>query len=77
MKKREQLHNWLMSISDWAYLVEVPHELFGMSKPTCSSALQDFCNQGRAEFRVIGLKQYRAIPSDRIKPGPKPPKEIK
>lgn len=77
MTKRDKLHEWLMLMGDWLYLIEIPHERFGMSKATCSSALQDMCNQGRADFRVVGLKQYRAVPSDAIKRGPKPPKGLK
>ena len=75
--KRTQLHAWLMLMGDWMYLSEIPHEQFGMTKETCSSALIDFCKQGRAESKMLGLKQYRAIPSDAIKPGPKPPKGLK
>lgn len=44
---------------DWFYLSEVPHETFGMTKATASSALIAFCNQGKMDFRVLGLKQYR------------------
>ena len=77
MTKRDQLHEWLFMMGDWLYLVEIPHERFGMSKATCSSALTDFCTQGRADYRVIGLKQYRAHDLPRVKPGPKPPKGLK
>jgi len=59
MKKRDKLFKWLNAKSDWVYLREVPHKNFGMSLATASTALNDFCNQGRCEFRVVGLKQYR------------------
>lgn len=74
MTKREKLHEWLMQIGEWVYLNEVPYSDLSMSMPTCSTALLDFCKQGRAEFRVVGRHQYRGIPSAAIKPGPKPPK---
>ena len=77
MTKRDKLHEWLLSLGDWLYLVEIPHDRFGMSKASCSSTLRELCDQGRADFRVIGLKQYRANPVDAIKPGPKPPKGLK
>jgi len=77
MTKRDQLHSWLLRVGDWVYLAEVPYQRFDMSKETCSSALTDFCTQGRAEFRVVGIKQYRGVPSDAPKKGPKPPKGLK
>lgn len=77
MTKREQLHRWLIEQNDWMYLKQVPHEFFGMSKADCSSALIALCNFERAEFRVIGLKQYRGIAAEPMKMGPKPPKELK
>lgn len=77
MTKRDKLHEWLMLIGDWVYLSEVPYIRLGMSKETCSSALADFCKQGRADFRVVGIKQYRGVPADAIKKGPKPPKGLK
>jgi hypothetical protein len=74
MTKRDQLHEWLMLIGDWVYLSEIDHERFGMSKAGCSSALIDLCTQGRADYRVIGLKQYRANDVPAPKKGPRPPK---
>ena len=77
MTKREHLYRWLVNQRDWLYLREIPHERFKMTKETCSSALADMCKLGRAEYRVVVLKQYRAIPNVVIKKGPKPPKELK
>ena len=77
MTKRDHLHEWLMLIGDWVYLSEVPYIRLGMSKETCSSALADFCKQGRADFRVLGLKQYRANDVPAPKKGPRPPKGLK
>ena len=74
MTKRDKLHEWLYMMGDWLYLSEIDHERFGMSKASCSSTLRELCDQGRCDFRVIGLKQYRANPVDAIKRGPKPPK---
>jgi predicted transcriptional regulator len=59
MKKTDMLFNWLKQKNDWVYLMDVPHETFGMSKAQLSSALISFCNQGRCDFRVIRMKQYR------------------
>lgn len=77
MTKREKLHKWLMLMGDWVYLSEVPYVHWGMSRETCSTALIDLCRQERVEFRVVGIKQYRGVPSDAIKRGPKPPKGLK
>jgi hypothetical protein len=74
MTKREALHQWLLRQDDWVYLAEVPYYRLGMSQATCSSALIDMCEQGRVDFRVVGLKQYRGVDKPQIKPGPKPPK---
>lgn len=77
MTNRDKLHAWLLAQGDWLYLMDVPYKRFGMTKETCSSALRDFCNQGRADFRIVGLKQYKANPVGAIKKGPKPPKGMK
>lgn len=77
MTKRDKLHEWLLRIGDWVYLAEVPYQRFDMSKETCSSALADFCTQGRADYRVVGIKQYRANDVPPPKKGPRPPKGMK
>jgi len=77
MTKRERLHKWLLAQGDWLYLNEIPHERFDMSKPSLNSALRDLCNHDLADFRIVGLKQYRAKTGVAPKPGPKPPKELK
>lgn len=74
MTKRDQLHKWLLRIDDWVYLAEVPYQRFDMSKEACSSALAYFCKQGRADYRIVGIKQYRANDVPPLKRGPKPPK---
>ena len=58
MKKRDLLYKWAQG-KDWFYLCEVPYESFGMSRAAASTALIDLCKQGRADFRIVGLKQYR------------------
>jgi len=75
MTNREHLYRWLVNQKGWLYLREIPHERFKMTKVTCSSALTAMCEQGRAESRVVGLKQYRAIPNVVITKGPKPSKD--
>lgn len=74
MTKRDKLHEWLMLMGDWLYLSEVPHDRFDMSYESCSGALRDLCAQGRADYRIVGLKQYRGVPADAVKRGPKPPR---
>jgi hypothetical protein len=69
MTKREQLHHWMLTHGDWLYLADVPNDQFGMSRATCSSALIVMCEQGRAEFRVVGLKQYKGIAAPTPKQG--------
>jgi len=59
MTNRDKLYKWLEEQKDWVYLREVPHKNFGMSLATASTALTAFCAQGRCEFRIVGLKQYR------------------
>lgn len=72
MTKRESIHQWLLTQSDWVYLNEVP-KTFGT--PACiSSALRDLCASDRADFRIVGLTQYRAKKAPTPKKGPKPPK---
>jgi hypothetical protein len=58
VKKRDQLLKWAHG-RDWFYLSEVPFLNFGMSRATASTTLIDFCKQGKMDFRVQGLKQYR------------------
>lgn len=74
MTKTAKLHKWLLAQGGWVYLCEVPLERFGMSKPAASETLNRLCNAGCADFRIQGLKQYRA----KNKPMPvrgRPPKE--
>ena len=77
MTKRDKLHAWLLAKGDWTYLSEVPYAQFNLTYESCSGALRDLCKYGRADFRVVGLKQYRATPSGAVKKGPKPPKGLK
>ena len=56
--KRQRLLNWAKG-RDWFYLANVPYDNLGMSRQTCSSALIDFCEQGRMDFRIQGIKQYK------------------
>ena len=58
MKKRDRLFNWAVN-KGWFYLNQVPWDNFNMSKQEASTALISFCKQGRADFRVVGLKQYK------------------
>jgi hypothetical protein len=58
MKKRDRLLKWAVG-KDWFYLNEVPFDNFGMSRATASTALADFCKQGKMDFRIQGIKQYR------------------
>jgi hypothetical protein len=69
MTKREQLHRWLMERGDWVYLTEVPHEQLGMSRAAASSALIALCEYDCADYRVVGLKQYKgkAVTSKRLR----------
>jgi hypothetical protein len=60
MKKTDMLLDWLKQKNDWVYLLDVPHQTFGMSKAQASSALISFCNKNLCDFRIRGLKQYRA-----------------
>lgn len=61
MSKRDRLLEWAKS-KDWFYLNEVPGEMFAMSRASVSSALIDLCRRGKMDFRIVGLKQYRARP---------------
>lgn len=56
--KRQRLLNWSKE-RGWFYLSNVPYDTIGMSRQTCSSALIDFCEQGKMDFRIQGLKQYK------------------
>ena len=58
MKKRDKLIKWAQK-QGWFYLNQVPWDSFGMSKQEASTALISFCKQGRADFRIVGLKQYK------------------
>lgn len=58
MKKRDKLIKWAQK-QGWFYLADVPWQTFGMTRQDASTALISFCRQGRADFRVVGLKQYR------------------
>jgi len=60
MTKTEQLLRWLKNKQDWIYLSDVPFSNFNMSRQSASETLTRLCNQGRADFRIQGLKQYRA-----------------
>ena len=60
MTKREALHHWLEKQGDWVYLNEVPFAQLGMSRAACSSSLIALCQHGCADFRIVGIKQYRA-----------------
>lgn len=77
MTKRDRLHRWLMRHGDWAYLKEIPFEQFGMSRAGCSTAMRNLCDSGRADFRVVGYKQYRAKPGSTPVMGPKPSKGLR
>lgn len=61
MTKIDKLHRWLLKKGEWLYLSQVPHEKFEMSKQTCHTALTSLCNYGCAQFRIVGLKQYKAL----------------
>lgn len=61
MKKRDELFAWAVSQSDWFYLADVPFQTFGMTRQCASTALIDFCRQGRMVFRIVGLKQYKVV----------------
>lgn len=74
MTKRERLHKWLLRQPEWVYLRDIPHELFDMTKPSLNSALTDLCRFELADFRIVGMKQYKAKPGVAPKQGPKPPK---
>ena len=76
MTKREQLHQWLMNVGDWVYARQVPYSMFN-SIASASSALRDLCASGRADFRIVGIKQYRGKPGATPVKGPKPPKGMK
>jgi hypothetical protein len=56
--KRSRLFDWAVNRS-WFYLSQVPFDTFGMSRQDASNALASFCHQGRMDFRIVGLKQYR------------------
>ena len=58
MKKRQKLMDWAKN-KNWFYLSDVPWQTFGMTRQDASTALISFCRQGRADFRIVGLKQYR------------------
>lgn len=58
MKKRDKLFNWAAK-QGWFYLADVPYTNFNMTRQDASTALISFCRQGRADFRIVGLKQYR------------------
>jgi hypothetical protein len=75
MTKREQLHRWLIEHNDWVYLRDVP--LFNMTRETLSSALRALCDLGCADYRVVGLKQYKGKATPLPLKGPKPPKGLK
>ena len=69
MTKRDKLHAWLLEQPDWLYLNQIPHEEFGMTKPSLHSALRDLCESGRADYRIAGVRQYRAKQADAPKRG--------
>ena len=71
MTKREALHRWLLDHGEWVYLREVPHKEMGMSLATCSSALASLCDSNRADFRIVGVKQYKGKLSPQQKRGMK------
>lgn len=77
MTKRDKLHAWLLTKGDWVYLREVPYEIFGLTRAACSTALRDLCDFGRADFRIVCNKQYRAVNAPAPGKGPKPPKGLK
>lgn len=58
MIKRHMLLAWAKK-QGWFYLRDVPFKEMGMSKPTCGTALTDFCKRGIMDYRIVGLKQYR------------------
>ena len=60
MTKTQQLHQWLLERSGWVYLCEIPFESFGLSKPAANETLNRLCRQGCVDFRIQGIKQYRA-----------------
>ena len=60
MTKRQLLLAWANG-RDWFYLYEVPLDIIGMSKQTCSTALSDFCRRKLMDFRVRGIKQYKIV----------------
>ena len=63
MTKRDKLFKWAAK-KDWFYLSDVPWQTFGMTRQDASTALIDFCKQGRADFRIVGLKQYKVKNED-------------
>lgn len=58
--KAQQLLQWAKQHGGWFYLNEVPFASFGMSRADASSALIAFCRRGKMDFRIQGIKQYRA-----------------
>jgi hypothetical protein len=58
MTKRQKLFDWALN-KGWFYLSQIPFDNFGMTRQDASTALRDFCKQGRCDFRVVGLKQYK------------------
>jgi len=74
MTKRESLHQWLLNQAEWLYLREIPNTFGTAASVSC--ALRDLCKTGRADFRIVGLTQYKAKPAPTPTPkkGPKPPK---
>jgi hypothetical protein len=62
MKKTQMLYDWLKQQKEWLYLFEIPHENFGMSKAQASTTLINLCKQGKCDFRISRMKQYRVRP---------------
>lgn len=77
MTKRDKLHQWLIEKADWVYLREVPYEMLGLTRAACSTALRDLCEFGRADFRIVCNKQYRALPVAAPPKGPRPSRRMK
>jgi len=60
MNKTQMLHKWLQEKADWVYLNEIPSQNFNLTRQSTHETLTRLCNSGRADFRILGLKQYRA-----------------
>jgi len=65
INKTKRLHLWLLRQPDWIYLNEVPYKEFDLSREAAHETLTRLCNTNRADFRIMGLKQYKGKQHDK------------